>query len=60
MAELRELATSPLLHAGAGAAVLLGASVLSVYKTRGLTPHAWRWEDEQRHKQRERRTKPTS
>ena len=38
VSDLRELAFSPLLHAAAGAAVLLGASVLSVYKPRGLTP----------------------
>ena len=58
--ELRELAFSPVLHAGAGAAVLLGANVLSVYKPRGLTPYGWRWEDEQRRKQLERRAKPAA
>ena len=58
--QLRELAFSPVLHAGAGAAVLLGANVLSVYKPRGLTPYGWRWEDEQRRKQLERRAKPAS
>jgi len=55
--ELRELAFSPVLHAGAGAAVL-GANLLSVYKPRGLTPYGWRWEDEQRRKHLERRAKP--
>lgn len=59
-ADLRELAFSPLLHASAGALVLLGANVLSVYKPRGLTPYGWRWEDEQRRKQMERRSKPAS
>ena len=58
--DLRELAFSPVLHAGAGAAVLLGANVLSVYKPRGLTPYGWRWEDQQRRKQLERRAKPAA
>lgn len=58
--DLRQLAFSPVLHAGAGAAVLLGANVLSVYKPRGLTPYGWRWEDEQRRKQLERRAKPAA
>ncbi|HEX7197468.1 MAG TPA: hypothetical protein VF364_11630 [Candidatus Limnocylindria bacterium] len=53
-----DLAFSPTLQAGAGAAVLLGANVLSVYKPRRLTPHAWRWEDEQRRKQLDRRASP--
>ena len=60
ISELRELALSPLVHAGTGALVLLGASVLSVYKPRGLTPYGWRWEDEQRRKQMERRAKTAS
>ena len=54
--DLRGLAFSPVLHASAGALVLLGANILSVYKPRGLTPYGWRWEDEQRRKQLERRT----
>jgi hypothetical protein len=58
--DLRELALSPVLHAGAGALVLLGANVLSVYKPRGLTPYGWRWEDDQRRKQLARRTQPGS
>ena len=56
--DLRELAFSPVLHASAGALVLLVANVLSVYKPRGLTQYGWRWEDEQRQKQLERRTRP--
>ena len=56
--DLRELALSPVLHASAGALVLLGASMLSVYKPRGLTPYGWRWEDEQRRRQRSRRGTP--
>jgi hypothetical protein len=59
ISELRRLALSPVLHAGAGAVVLLGANVLSVYKPRGLTPYGWRWEDEQRRKQGMRRPKRT-
>ena len=55
--DLRGLAFSPVLHAGAGAAVLLAANVLSVYKPRGLTPYGWRWQDEQRRKQLARRSK---
>lgn len=57
---LRELALSPLIHASAGALVLLGANILSVYKPRGLTPYGWRWEDEQRRRQLKRRVRPTS
>ena len=61
ISELRALAPSPLIHASAGAAVLIGANVLSVYKPRGLTPYGWRWEDEQRRRQLERgRTRPAS
>ena len=56
---LRGLALSPVLHASAGALVLLAANVLSVYKPRGLTPYGWRWEDDQRRTQLEGRTKPT-
>jgi hypothetical protein len=54
---MRELALSPLIHAGAGAIVLLVANVLSVYKPRGLTPCGWRWEDEQRRVQLARHRK---
>ena len=60
ISDLRQLAFSPVLHACAGAAVLLGANVPSVYKPRGLTPYGWRWEDEQRRKQLERRAKPAA
>ena len=60
ISDLRQLAFSPVLHAGAGALVLLGANVLSVYKPRGLTPYGWRWEDEQRRKHLERPTRPAS
>lgn len=34
--------TSPVLHAGAAAVVLLGAAVLSVFKPKGLTRYGWR------------------
>jgi hypothetical protein len=34
ISDLRGLAFSPVVHAGAGAVVLLGANVLSVYKPR--------------------------
>ena len=40
---------SPLLHAGVALLVLLAATILSVYKPRGITPYGWR-------KQHERRT----
>ncbi len=33
---------SPVLHAGAALALLLVATVLGVYKPRGLTPYGWR------------------
>lgn len=58
ISDIRELAMSPLIHAGGGALVLLGAKVLSVYKPRGLTPYGWRWEDEQRRAQVARRREP--
>ncbi|MFN2489150.1 MAG: DUF2269 domain-containing protein [Actinomycetota bacterium] len=48
-AALRALAFSPLLHAGGALLLLLVATVLSVYKPRGLTRYGWR-------KQREERT----
>jgi hypothetical protein len=34
--------TSPVLHAGAGLALLLVAAALSVYKPKGLTRYGWR------------------
>lgn len=37
-----------LLHAGAGLLVLMVIQVLNVYKPRGLTPHGWRKQQEQR------------
>ena len=37
---------SPLLHAGVALLVLLLATVLSVYKPRGITPYAWRKQHE--------------
>ncbi len=39
---------SPVLHAGAAVLVLLVATVLSVYKPRGVTPYGWRKQYEQR------------
>lgn len=47
-AGLRSLAMSPILHASAALVVLLLATVLSVYKPRGLTPYGWRREEERR------------
>ena len=48
-AELRTLRDpSPLIHAGAALALLLVASVLAVYKPRGLTPYGWRKQQERR------------
>lgn len=58
VADLRGLALSPIVHATGGVVVLLGANVLSVYKPRGLTPYGWRWEDQQRRRQDERRRMP--
>ena len=48
VATLRSLAMSPALHASAALLVLLLATVLSVYKPRGLTPYGWRKEEERR------------
>lgn len=39
---------SELLHAGIGLLILLITQVLNVYKPRGLTPHGWRKQQEQR------------
>ena len=48
-AELRILRDpSPLFHAGAALALLLVATVLGVYKPRGLTPYGWRKQQEGR------------
>lgn len=41
-ADLRALGFSPLLHSGAALLLLLVATVLSVYKPRGLTPYGQR------------------
>ena len=48
VASVRSLAMSPLFHAGAALLVLLLATILSVYKPRGLTPYGWRKEEERR------------
>lgn len=37
-----ELRLSPVLHASAALLLLLVATILSLYKPRGLTPHGWR------------------
>lgn len=51
--DLRVLRTpSPILHAAAALAVLLLATVLSVYKPRGITPYGWRRQQERHHQQR--------
>jgi hypothetical protein len=42
---------SPVLHAGAALLLLLVATTLSVYKSRGMTRYGWRKRDEQRRKQ---------
>jgi hypothetical protein len=47
-ADLRELGSSPVLHAGAALLVLLVATVLAVYKPRGMTWYGQRKQDEQR------------
>ncbi|GAA4446849.1 DUF2269 domain-containing protein [Actinokineospora soli] len=39
---LRALAASPVLHAALALLVLLAATVLAVYKPKGLTRHGWR------------------
>ena len=46
IADLRELGTSPVLHAGAALVVLLIATVLAVYKPRGMTRYGWRKQHE--------------
>ena len=47
-AELRGLAFSPMLHAGGALLLLLTATILSIYKPRGLTRYGWRKQQEQR------------
>jgi hypothetical protein len=39
---------SPMLHAALALLVLLVATVLAVYKPRGMTPYGWRKQHEQR------------
>lgn len=51
-AELRTLAATPILHAVLALVVLLAATVLAVFKPRGLTRHGWR--KQQRHRERKR------
>ena len=46
--ELRALAVSPLLHSVVGLAALLVATVLSVYKPKGMTPYGQRKQRRQR------------
>ena len=46
LAELRD--PSPALHAGAALLVLLAATVLAVYKPRGMTRYGWRKQQELR------------
>lgn len=46
-AELSPLrSASPVLHAGAALVLLVVATVLAVYKPRGVTPHGWRKQQE--------------
>jgi hypothetical protein len=44
------------LHSGAALAAVLTATVLAVYKPRGMTPYGQRRQDEQRRRQRQRDT----
>jgi hypothetical protein len=46
LAQLRS--SSPALHAGAAVLLLLLATVLAMYKPRGLTPYGWRKQNERR------------
>ncbi|MCM0675308.1 DUF2269 domain-containing protein [Micromonospora phytophila] len=39
---LREARASAVVHAAGGLLVLLGATVLAIYKPRGMTRHGWR------------------
>lgn len=47
---------APLIHAGVALLLLLVATVLSVYKPRGITPYGWRKQQERRRKAWQRRT----
>ena len=42
------MSPSPLLHASAALGLLLTATVLAVYKPRGITPYGWRKQQERR------------
>jgi DMSO/TMAO reductase YedYZ heme-binding membrane subunit len=55
-ADLRALARSPVLHAGAALLVLLVTTVLAVYKPHGMTRYGWRKAQEERRKLYEQRT----
>ena len=46
--ELRALVASPILHAGVALLILLAATVLAVFKPKGLTRYGWRKQNEQR------------
>ena len=48
LAELRSLALSPAVHAGGGLVVLTFATILSVFKPRGITPYGWRKQNDER------------
>ncbi|CAN5881772.1 hypothetical protein BH18ACT11_BH18ACT11_10940 [soil metagenome] len=50
LAELRD--PSPALHATGALLLLVVATILSVYKPRGVTPHGWRKQREGRRKRR--------
>jgi hypothetical protein len=39
---LRELQVQAIIHSGAALGVLVAATVLSVYKPRGITPYGWK------------------
>jgi hypothetical protein len=47
---------SPMLHAAAAMLLLVAATVLAIYKPRGLTPYGQRKQNEQRREQQQRRT----
>ena len=51
-ADIRALGTSPRFHAILGVVLLLVATVLAVYKPRGMTRYGWRKQHEQRRKTR--------
>jgi hypothetical protein len=49
-ADIRALGTSPRFHAILAVVLLLVATVLAVYKPRGMTPYGWRKQQEERRK----------